>query len=164
MALLGFELDANAIDTTSRDFDPLPAGDYEVVITQSEMRRNKAGTGAYVAMTYQVVNGKYANRLIFDNINILNASAKAQEIGHQSLAKIGKAVGVTKIVDTTALHGLPFVVRVAVRPADEARGFKAGNDVKDYFPAGTVAASAPAAAPTPPPAPQANAETPPWKR
>lgn len=161
MALLDFELDVNSVDTTRGDFEPLPAGDYEVVITQSENRRNKAGSGSYIAMTYQVVSGKYANRLLFDNINIHNASAKAQEIGRQSLAKIGKAVGVTKITDTTALHGIPFMVRVAVRPADEARGFKAGNDVKDYF---AVEGSA-APAPTPTPAPQAAAgSVPPWKR
>ncbi len=161
MALLDFELDVNSVDTTRGDFEPLPAGDYEVVITQSENRRNKAGSGSYIAMTYQVVSGKYANRLLFDNINIHNASAKAQEIGRQSLAKIGKAVGVTNITDTATLHGIPFMVRVAVRPADEARGFKAGNDVKDYF---AVEGSA-APAPTPTPAPQAAAgSVPPWKR
>ena len=163
MAMLDFELDVNSVDTSRGDFEPLPAGDYEVVITNSELRRNKAGTGTFVAMTYQVVSGKYANRLIFDNINIHNASAKAQEIGRQSLAKIGKAVGVTKITDTANLHSLPFMVKVAVRPADEARGFKAGNDVKDYF--AVNASSASAAAPTPPPAPQTPAgTTPPWKR
>lgn len=161
MALLDFELDVNSVDTTARpDFEPLPAGDYEVVITQSELRRNKANTGAYIAMTYQVVSGQYQNRLVFDNINIHNASAKAQEIGRQSLAKIGKAVGVSKIVDTASLHGRPFMVRVAVRPADEARGFKAGNDVKDYF---AVESATPAPAAVPPPAPASNT-TAPWKR
>ena len=162
MALLDFELDVNSVDTTARpDFEPLPAGDYEVVIIQSELRRNKANTGAYIAMTYQVVSGQYQNRLVFDNINIHNASAKAQEIGRQSLAKIGKAVGVSKIVDTASLHGRPFMVRVAVRPADESRGFKAGNDVKDYF--AVSGNDTPPAASTPPPAPASNS-TAPWKR
>ena len=44
--LSGF--DANQVEPTS-NFDPIPAGKYVAVITDSEMKANKAGTGSLLA-------------------------------------------------------------------------------------------------------------------
>ena len=50
--LRGF--DANQVEPNS-GFDPIPAGKYLSVITESEMKPNKAGTGHYLQLAFQVI-------------------------------------------------------------------------------------------------------------
>jgi hypothetical protein len=47
--LRGF--DANQVEPSS-DFEPVPAGKYLAVITESEMKPTKAGTGHYLQLTF----------------------------------------------------------------------------------------------------------------
>src|SRR5205823_847825 len=47
---------ANDIEP-SANFEPLPAGSYLAAITESEMMDTKAGTGQYVKLTFQVLDG-----------------------------------------------------------------------------------------------------------
>ena len=65
--LSGF--DANQVEPTG-DFDPIPAGKYLAVITDSEMKPNKAGTGRLLQFTFQIIEGEYQNRLIWTLHNL----------------------------------------------------------------------------------------------
>ena len=49
--LQGF--DANQVEPTT-EFDPLPAGKYPAVITESEFKPTKAGTGRYLQLTFHI--------------------------------------------------------------------------------------------------------------
>ena len=60
--LRGF--DANSVEPTS-DFEPIPAGKYPAVIAESEMKPNKAGTGHFLQLTFQVIDGPYKNRFLW---------------------------------------------------------------------------------------------------
>jgi len=59
--LTGF--DANEVEPTT-DFDPIPAGKYEAVITESEVKPNKANTGSYLQFTFQILEGEYKGRFL----------------------------------------------------------------------------------------------------
>jgi hypothetical protein len=59
--LRGF--DANNVEPAG-DFEPIPAGKYLAVITDSEMKPTKAGTGNYLQLTFQVIEGPCSNRLL----------------------------------------------------------------------------------------------------
>ena len=71
--LSGF--DANQIEPTT-DFEPIPAGKYVAVITESEMRPTKAGTGHYLQLTFQVIEGEHKNRLQWARLNLDNPNPK----------------------------------------------------------------------------------------
>ena len=60
--LRGF--DANQVEP-STDFDPLPAGKYPAVITASETKPTKAGTGHFLQLTFQVVEGPFKGRQLW---------------------------------------------------------------------------------------------------
>lgn len=140
--------------------DPVPAGWYTVIITDSEMRPTKAGDGEYLQLTMQVVEGEYQGRLIWDRLNLVNPNQTAVELAQRALASICRAVGVMTPTDSSELHDRPFEVKVSVRPAKD--GFDASNDVKGYREVGTVGTLPPAA---PARAPAASkAAVPPWKR
>ena len=75
--LRGF--DANQVEP-STDFDPLPAGKYLAVIAESEMKPNKAGTGHFLQLTFQVMEGPFKNRLLWARLNLDNPNATAVAI------------------------------------------------------------------------------------
>ena len=134
MAILNFN--AAEIDTTSRD--AIPSGTYEAVVTDSETRATKNGTGLGINLTFEIISeGPAKGRKVFAWINYENANAKAQQIGREELASLCKAVGVTQLNDTAQLHNLPMTITVAIDKNDPTR-----NVIKSYKPKKSAAAPA----------------------
>ena len=116
------------------DYSPLPAGEYQVIITDSEMRETKAGTGSYLKVTLQVVDdANYTGRLMWLNLNLNNPNEKAVEIARRQFGAICRAVGVPTPEDSGELHHLPFVVKVKI---EEREGWEPQNKVVNIRPVG----------------------------
>jgi len=148
--LRGF--DANTIEPAAA-FDPIPAGKYQAVITESEMKPNKAGTGSYLQLVFQIIEGECKNRLLWARLNLDNPNATAVQIARAELSAICRAVGVLAPADSTELHNLPLVIHVRCKKRVDTGEIT--NEIKGY-----------AKKDSPPPAgaaPAANS-TPPWKR
>ncbi len=169
MAHLNQSFDATGVDPTPV-FDVLPAGDYLAMIVDSEMKPTKAGTGEYLNMTLQILDGPYKNRLIFDRLNLVNANAKAVEIAQRQLSQICHAVNVLRVNDSAELHDKPLVATLKVRKRPD---YNDQNEVAGYKPANgatpapvQATAGAPAAASRPAPSAAAKPATggarPPW--
>jgi hypothetical protein len=61
----------NAADVEPiRRFTPLPAGEYQAIISESEMKPTKDGAGQYLQMKLQILNGQHQNRTLFDRLNL----------------------------------------------------------------------------------------------
>jgi hypothetical protein len=118
MAQLQFN--AAEVDTTSRD--AIPSGTYEAVVTDSETRATKSGTGMGINLAFEIVSeGPAKGRKVFAWINYENANAKAQQIGREELASLCKAVGVVSLTDTAQLHNLPLMITVGIDRNDPTR-------------------------------------------
>lgn len=70
----------------------LPAGKYRVMITEVEDRETKSGTGKYLFIKFQVIEGQYVSWQTTDMLNYENSNEKAQVIGWQQLKKLAKAI------------------------------------------------------------------------
>lgn len=144
-------------------FDALPADWYEAIIVESEMKPTKAQDGHYLELKLQVVGGKYNGRNVWDRLNLDNTNDLAVQIAKGTLSAICRAVNVTTPKDSTELHNLPLLVKVAQKPYEgEMR-----NEIKGYKPKNGAAAATPTASnPTlsqaAPPAPKAGAGDAPW--
>ena len=171
MAFLGQTFDANELPQgTGGNFEPLPEGNYNATITQAELKDTNDKTGQYIKMRLDITGPSHQGRVIFSNLNIKNASAKAEEIGRQQLGDIMRAVGLAKVTDTDQLIGGNVNIKLTIRAArtDEKTGktYEASNEVKGYRAINGAAApaafkaAAPAAAPAAASAP-AKA-SPPW--
>ena len=123
---LGF--DASQVEPASA-FDALPAGEYRAALVESKREPTKSGTGELLKLTFQVLGGEYQNRRVIANINIKNASAKAQEIGRGQLSALCRAVGVLTPRDTGELHNKPLIIKLAVSDNPE---YGKRNEVKAY--------------------------------
>ena len=134
--------------------EPIPAGWYKAVITESEEKPTKAQTGSDLQMTGEIIDGEHAGRKAFERLNLDNPNATAVEIAQRTLSSICRAVGVMTPRQSADLHDKPFMVKIKVKPAKD--GYDASNDIAEY--AATNAAPS-AAAPS-----AAAASTPPWKK
>jgi len=112
MAELGFQFKSEEVEGGS--FEPLPEGEYVCMFTESEVKDTKAGTGQFIEMKMEVVEGDKAGRTLFERLNIKNPSEKAVEIAYQTLKKICEAVGKPNIQDTDELNNIRFVAYVVV--------------------------------------------------
>jgi hypothetical protein len=149
--LRGF--DANQVEPTS-EFDPIPAGKYLAVITDSETKANKAGTGQYLQLTFQVLDGPHKNRKLWARLNIDHPNAQAVQIARAELSAICRAVGVLAPNDSVELHDLPLVISVKCVKRNDTGELT--NEIKGY-------SKKEASAPAQNGAATANA-TPPWRR
>ena len=111
-------------------FDPIPAGWYTCMITESEMKPTKNNTGEYLQLRLDVIEGEHENRVLFDRLNLNNPNQTAVEIAQRQLSAICRAVGVMQPKDSSDLHDKPLRVKVSIRPA--GNGYDASNEVKAY--------------------------------
>lgn len=135
-------------------FEPIPAGKYLAVITESEMKPTKNGGGRYLQLTFQVIEGEYKNRLIWARLNMENPNTTAVNIARAELSAICRAVGVLAPKDSVDLHNLPLVITLGIKKRKDTDELT--NVIKGYEPksAGTSR-----------PAPTAATNgKPPWKR
>ena len=147
--LRGF--DANQVEPTS-DFDPVPAGKYQAVITDSEVKANKNGNGSYLQLTFQIIDGEYKNRFLWARLNLDNPNATAVKIARAELSAICRAVGVMAPNDSIELHDLPLVISVKCRKRPDTGEIT--NEIKGYTKKEGVTGK-----PL-----QAATDTPPWRR
>jgi len=127
MATLNFN--ANEVEP-SKAFDPIPAGKYIAVITDSEMKETRAGTGRYLQLEFEITDGEYAGRKLWSRLNIENQNAEAVRLARADLSAICRAVNVLTPSDSIDLHNLPLVIKVHCRK-DKNTG-EITNDIRGY--------------------------------
>lgn len=149
--LRGF--DANNVEPAG-DFEPIPAGKYLAVISESEMKPTKAGTGTYLQLTFQVIEGPFTNRLLWARLNLDNPNETARKIAQGELSAICRAISVLAPNDSVELHNLPLVIHVRCKKRTDTGEIT--NEIKGF--------SKKESPPPPPAAAAATNSTPPWKR
>jgi len=146
-------LNFNANEVDPQDvFEPIPAGRYLAVITESEMKPTKDGAGSYLEFVFQIIEGEYKGRLLWARLNLDNPNPLAVKIAQAELSALCRAVGVMQPKDSIELHNLPLMVKVTCKKREDTGEIV--NEVKGYAKKEPVAAKPQ----------QAAASTPPWKK
>lgn len=160
--------DASSVDPKA-DFEPLPAGDYPGIIINSGFEKTAAGTGSFLKLELEVIDGPHRGRRLFDRLNLDNPNEKAVNIARATLSSICRAVSVLRPKDSSELHNRAMLIKVELEPrADKPGTFS--NRVKNYDTlAGNTSAQRPAqqqsfAAPAANQSAAADTSVPPWKR
>lgn len=143
--------DASQVEPTTT-FDPIPAGKYLAMITASEMKPNKAGTGSYLELVFTILEGEHKGRQLWERLNLDNPNELAVKIARAELSAICRATGVLTPRDSCELHGVPLTVRVTCkrrRDTDEVVNVIKGYEKRDAVTGRPQ---------------QAQLSTPPWRR
>ena len=104
-----------SIEVGNDDFEPITPGDYVALIVASEKKETKAKTGYYLEFTFQIVEGEFKGRRIWDRLNLWNANGTAVNIAKQRLAQILKATGILNPSSSEELHDKPLLLKVVTR-------------------------------------------------
>jgi Protein of unknown function (DUF669) len=147
--LQGF--DANQVEP-STEFEPIPAGKYLAIITQSEVKANKAGTGSYLQLTFQVIDGPFKNRFLWARLNLDNPNATAVQIARAELSAVCRATGIMTPNDSVELHNLPMQITVKCKRRADTGDLQ--NEISAYAKKGAATGQPQ----------QAPSSTPPWRR
>jgi hypothetical protein len=110
-------------------FTAKPAGWYNVVMEDAELKPTKDGMGAYLECKFNIVDGQYQGQKLFTRLNIKNANPKTVEIAYAQLSAIAHAVGVLQIADSSVLYNRPLKVKIKVRKAE---GYEDQNEITSY--------------------------------
>lgn len=151
MSTLNFN--ANEVEP-SAGFDVIPAGKYNAVISDSEMKDTRSGTGRYLQLEFEIIDGEFKNRRLWARLNLENPNADAVRMARADLSAICRAVNVLMPKDSLELHNLPLVITVRCKKNQDD---EMTNEIKGYAPKASAKASTPA--------PQTGADNnPPWAR
>lgn len=161
----------------SKDFAPIPTGEYLVVIDESDMDSDDGGERESLKLVHSIVDGEFKGRKIWHYLKFKNPSQQAVDIANREFASIREATGVTNPTKSEQLHFKPMVVRLEFIKEGTVKTSKAGkaftykrdtNEIKSWkkpegavtVATGTNAANAGAQNES---APAADS-TPPWQR
>lgn len=147
-SLSGF--DASTVEPAV-ELEPLPADAYIAVIVASEMKPTKAGTGSFLELKFQVLEGEFKSRHLWDRLNLENPNPLAVQIARAELSAICRAVGVMAPGDSTDLHDLPLQITVKCKKRSDTGELV--NEITGYKPKPAVGEQTPQ-----------SGDTPPWKR
>ena len=155
MATINFN--ANEVEP-SVGFEAIPAGKYQAVIVDSDMKPNKAGTGEYLQLEFEIISGEFKNRKLWTRLNLNNPNPDAVRMARADLSAICHAVNVICPGDSIELHNLPLTITVKCRKTPEG---DIVNDIKGY---GPKAAPETASIPPVPTSATSAPSAPPWAR
>ncbi len=124
------------------EYELLPAGTYLAQVCESEIVPTKKGDGQILKATFQILEGQYEGRLIWERLNIKNPNPQAQSIALKSLAKLARACGIDFLEDSEELHFKPVLVRLGIRKDKEGQ-YPDQNAILGYEMPGTPQVTAP---------------------
>ncbi len=128
MAHLG-KFNAHDVEPTT-GHEPLPAGKYLAVITDSQMKLTRNGTGHYLEFTFQLIESPHRGRRLWARLNLDNPNPLAVEIAEAELSAICRAVGVMEITDSRELHDIPLLITVRCKTREKTG--EVVNEIKGY--------------------------------
>jgi hypothetical protein len=153
-----FDFDASTV-APQASTSPIPAGTYLAQVIESDIKDLASGNGKGMKLTFEIIDGQYKGRRIWENLNIQHTNEDSQRIAQSQLSALCHAVGVIKLRDTAALHMKPVNIKVTVREAEGK--YQASNNVKGYESAIPVAPTQAAEAPS---APASASKAPAWAK
>lgn len=99
----------------SSGYTPLPAGEYQMEIVESDYAPTAKGTGMILKCKAQIVGGEYEGRPFYINYDLEHRARTKQERGQRNFAGLRRATGVLNPEDSEELHFKTFCVKIGVR-------------------------------------------------
>lgn len=143
--MVALNVDVDSVpDREGGDFEPIPDCDVLAHIIETVVTEKDGGAKKRCVFTWEILDGQYAKRRIWDGQNIVHPNPQTQEIAARAVKDIATAVGHKgAVTNSDQIEFKPVMIRVRTEPAQN--GFGPKNKVSRYMPA-DGASSAPSAA------------------
>ena len=116
----------------SGSFGPVPEGHYLARLTESTESPTKAGNGTVVKLVWELVEGSYNKRTIWEWVLTSHPNETAMDIAHKTWNKIAHATARTQAKDTRDFHNIPVWLFLKV---DGEKNVVKGYDPQNAKPA-----------------------------
>jgi hypothetical protein len=126
-----FDFDPNEYKDQVNNFNPIPRGEYRLKAIEAEEFDTKAGDGSYIRAVFEVIDGQFARRKIFQNFNVNNPSEEAQKIGRGQIFAWRYACNRPDVMDTDQLLEIPFIGMVDIE--DGKGGYGPNNRIRRFL-------------------------------
>jgi len=126
------------MSTERPNLEPLPLGDYLVQITEAK-RVNKDNGDVLVKLTFQVMDGQFEGRFIWENLNLRHSNPQAQEIAQRSYTELWRdAMQLTSPPQVLQdLEWKPVIAKIGVEKRKDTGEMQ--NRIKQFKPYGQTA-------------------------
>jgi len=120
---------------TEDSFDAIPAGDYPAMIIESERVASKTNPqNSYLKLKWEILEGQYRGRKLFENVNLWNTNGQAVEIARKAMDSICTSCGFTNGVKSSEeLHRKPVMLKVGVREKKDANKNIIPNEYENHI-------------------------------
>lgn len=129
MAQLNYTVD-NSNMFESKGFELLPAGNYKVVIDDSDAYNNDK-ENTIVKLVFQIIEGQFNGRKLFDYLVVDQPVEEYAKIAQAKLNKICAVINVKEMTDTVVMHNKPLVIRVGIKR--DKKDYTDKNVIYDYM-------------------------------
>lgn len=122
------------VDTSDRGkFDLIPAGDYMAQVTEGEVVRKDSGD-AMMKLVFEIMDGKFEGRKLYENLNIRHSNPTAQKIALETLTELWRDAlgGVGNPGSVEAMKWKALVIRVGISKRKDTGDMQ--NRIKRFFP------------------------------
>lgn len=113
-----FDLRTTEVPKKQGSYSPVPEGDYQLTVTDAEIKDTKAGTGKYVKLTLEIVGGEHEGRKVWQLFNVVNPNPEAVRISKEQMKSMLLASGLPEekcvIKDVNDFMALTFKARLKV--------------------------------------------------
>lgn len=145
------DIDTTHGDVITNTFENLPTDWYTCQAIEGALEEKAHGT--QLVLTWEVIEGSFEKRRIWQREWAAHSSAGAQDIGQRMIRTLGQAAGVARVTQPSDLLFKPLQLRVGLSKKED--GYEQRNEVKTARKFGAAASTASA-----PPPPAAAAK--PW--
>ncbi|MDU0343712.1 hypothetical protein [Bosea rubneri] len=125
MTAIAYSYNPDAVPSSG--YQPMPAGEYQMEIVESDYAPSCDGLGMVLRCKAQVIGAEFDLRPYYLNFTLEHRDEARQERGQRDFAGLRRATGVLAPTDTQQLHFVPFRVFIGVQE-DASR-----NIVKQYL-------------------------------
>lgn len=124
-----FTFDATTVAPAQPRENTVPDGWYKAWIIDSEMKPTQAGTGHFIELVWECIDGAHKGWKWWTRHNVDNPNEAAVKIAREELSAICHAVGVLKMQHTGQLHGKPCLVKSVIK---RQKGYSDKSEIKGY--------------------------------
>jgi len=117
-----------------RDNTLIPSGWHRAWVIGAEMKKNAAGNGRYLELTWQIVEGEAENRRHWERYNVENPSEVAVRIAQEQLSAVMHAINVLEFNDPGELSGVMCMIKIGIEKGKNGNPDR--NKIYGYLPDG----------------------------
>jgi hypothetical protein len=140
-------------------FELLPIGTYVAQVAEATVSQPKSGDGWQVNLSWQITEGEFEGRLVWQRITFQHSSAQATVIGRRQFKDLCDAVGVSEqVTDVSVFQFVPCKIKVGIE-RDKNGLYEDKNRVSRILPLDSDSGSTPVKAPKPTSGPKPAAAT-----